>query len=126
MLAPPWIALLSDAVALSIQPTDDDFEIGSHYCQVGDVCEISIFGLDSVIYGGKRDGQMRSLPFIVDLAAVRQLFTKVDHCTWQAQSFGDTDELGPHVSIEGVMQGHSVWLRILANAPKFSEAVAGT
>ena len=50
---------------------------------------------------------------------LRQLFERVDACSWQ--SLGLHDSEGPHVSIEGIYQGHEVLLQVLAYAPDDEE-----
>ena len=37
---------------------------------------------------------------------------------WQTMSLGPDDELGAHVSLEGVCNGHAVWFRILSHPPR--------
>ena len=48
-------------------------------------------------------------------------FEKVADLHWRSQSFGPHDNLGSHVSIEGVCQGHEVWLQVLSEAPDDEE-----
>lgn len=119
MPAPPaWLKKLADDVALQISPSEVLSPIGCHFCCVEGVWEVTLFASSTQIVGGKRDGVLRSSRFNVDLRAISDLFARVDSVQWQALPLGPTDELGPHVSLEGTYEGNPVWLRILSKAPK--------
>jgi hypothetical protein len=45
-------------------------------------------------------------------------FEELADVNWCSQSFGPNDNRGPRISIEGVYQGHDVYLEVLAEAPE--------
>ena len=49
------------------------------------------------------------------------LFDEVNQCYWQALAASPDDDLGAHLSLEGIYKEHSVWLRVLARAPEEME-----
>ena len=55
----------------------------------------------------------------MDLDGLRSVFDGVDDFSWQ--TLGLTYSEGPHVSIEGLYQGHQVFVRVLAYAPDDEE-----
>jgi len=67
------------------------------------------------LVGGSVDGEVVAPGFSLDLEELRSLFDRVDACSWQTLGFNDNE--GPHVSIEGIYQGHDVFLQVLAYAP---------
>jgi hypothetical protein len=73
------------------------------------------------IVGGAQDGAVIVPGFSLDMQGLISAFEKVAVFHWRSQSFGPHDNLGPHVSIEGVYQGHEVWLQVLAEAPEDEE-----
>jgi hypothetical protein len=76
-----------------------------------------VFASATEVIGGSRDGELRSSRFHVDVLGVCQLFDEIASVTWQTHRLGQRDDLGAHLSIEGQIQGESVWLRIPAVAP---------
>ena len=72
--------------------------------------------------GGALDGQFALAQFMLDLGDVLEAFDSISSCYWQAQPMGEDDDLGPHVGVEGVVEGHSVWLRVTASPPRQFDA----
>ena len=68
------------------------------------------------LIGGAHDGEIVAPGFYLDLEGLRSLFDRVDDFSWQA--FGLTLDDGPHVSIDGIYQGHEVFLQVQAYAPE--------
>ena len=67
------------------------------------------------------DVLFKALASIVDLARSAWrlgLFDEVKQFHWQALDLGPQDELGQHISLEGIYDGNSVWLRVLAEPPE--------
>ena len=82
------------------------------------VWEVSLFYGKTEVLGGAGDGKRTDTAFWLDLAAVTAAFTSVEGFFWQAAPLGPEDDLGPHVAVEGVYDGHRVRLRVLAAAPE--------
>jgi len=55
--------------------------------------------------------------FSLDLQELWSAFEELADVNWCAHAFGPHDSEGPHISIEGVYQGHHVFLRVLSEAP---------
>ena len=117
---PPWLAKMANQVASEMHAMDVLSPIGCHYYHSRDrnQWEVTLFASKTEVVGGQRDGLVSPSKFTVDVGGVIDLFTEVTALNWQALPVGPGDELGPHVSLEGVFQGHAVWLRILAKAPR--------
>ncbi len=121
MPSPPhWLTELADKVATQLEGVDQLSPIGCHYYYDTDQekWEVSLFAAKTETVGGQFDGVVTSSNFTIDLQNIPPIFSKVQSFRWQALPYGVRDELGPHLSIEGYYEGHLVWLRILANAPK--------
>ena len=71
--------------------------------------------------GGAEDGAVLVPGFSLDLRELMSVFEKLTEVHWRSQSFGPHDHEGAHVSLEGVYQGHHVYLQILAEAPEDEE-----
>lgn len=112
-----WLQALTDSVAQSIALIDDFAPFGCHFFFAEGVWEITLFAESSEVVGGPKDGAIRKSRFGVHITEVLALFEKVKSCTWQAQSMGEDDDLGPHLAIEGIYEGREVWLRVLAEPP---------
>lgn len=115
---PEWIASLADQVSAQIIAVDFLSPVGCHFHQAEDAWEISLFASQTEILGGPQDGSRRPSRFHLDLKPLLEIFESVDAVYWQAHGLGRADELGPHVGVEGRYQGHQVWLRVLAHAPR--------
>jgi len=83
--------------------------------------EIAVYSTPGEVVGGAEDGAIIIPGFSLDVQELISAFEEVVDLHWRSQSFGPRDNLGPHVSIEGVYQGHGVWLQVLAEAPEDEE-----
>ncbi|HVV99585.1 MAG TPA: hypothetical protein VHB77_04560 [Planctomycetaceae bacterium] len=115
---PDWLNTFANAISKFIEPADETAPLGCHIHDSDGLWEVTLFVGSTEVVGGERDGAVRRSRFTVDLAKVCELFTAIVRLDWQALSLGARDELGAHVSIEGVYAGEKVWLRILASPPK--------
>jgi hypothetical protein len=115
---PEWIEELANGVASYMTPVDFLAPIGCHFCCVDGQWEITLFAAATEVVGGRKDGVKRPSNFTMDLARVFELFNEVTTFHWQALSLGTDDDLGAHVSLEGICQGQPVWLRVLSRAPR--------
>ena len=122
MASPPaWLVELANKAAAEIQPVDGPSPISCHFFYSDDPIiqwEVSLFASGTEIVGGKLDGALRPTKFTVNLQNLFDILCEVSSFHWQALSMGDDDELGPHISVEGTYQGHSVWLRLLSHPPR--------
>lgn len=119
MAAPPtWLEEFANAVAGHINPADLLSPLGCHYCYVDERWEVTLFAAHTEIMGGRKDGARRSSKFSINLTELSTLFSEVTSCEWQSLPMGPKDDLGSHISMEGLYAGQQVWLRILASAPR--------
>ena len=109
---------MANAVAQEIAPVDILAPIGCHYHCADGVWEVTLFVGMTEVVGGRTDGIKRRSRFSVRLGKLDSIFAEVEHFHWQTHTLGSTDDLGPHISLEGKYQGHPVWLRILASPPR--------
>lgn len=114
---PAWIVELADAITPHIYGEDCLAPLGCHFHHHQGVWEISLFVSSTEIVGGPLDGARQPSRFRADLKGALTVFDYIDRFHWQAQSLGDDDDLGAHVTLEGQFRGHYVWLRLLASAP---------
>lgn len=118
MISPPnWLSQFANDVTRSFHPYDHLPPIGCHFHQSKKVWEVTLFASRTEIVGGSEDGRTTQARFNVDIKVVLGLFSRVDRISWQTQSFDQYDELGSHLSIEGLHADQQIWLRIPATAP---------
>lgn len=119
MVSPPdWLALFVNAVTEHIHSHDLLSPLGCHFHEGPNLWEVTVFASRTEIVGGSEDGRLTNSCFTVDVTRLLPLFSTVSAVEWQAQSLGRYDELGPHLSIEGIHLNYRVSLRITAAAPE--------
>ena len=114
-----WITDLARIVLDEVLPIDPLAPIGCHHFlneETGQY-EVTLFAAKTEIVGGADDGRQEDSRFCLDLNGIFKLFESVVDFHWQTSAAHEEDDLGAHISIEGIYEGHSVWLRILASAP---------
>lgn len=117
---PRWLIEFVDRVAAEAMSLRAAGELGCHvFHNTGHGCsewEVTLFP-DSM----DESGHVR-LPWLfvysIDVAAVLSHFEIVTSCRWQTECFGDDDDLGAHLSVEGSYAGQAIWLRILSVQPR--------
>ena len=117
---PGWISDFTEQLAQTVQPFDLLAPLGCHvhHDDATDCWEVTLFAADTETVGGERDGRVASSPFCLDLAGMLNVLFDVEAFYWQNQSAGPGDELGAHVTIEGIFDGRRVRAHILARAPE--------
>ena len=81
--------------------------------------EVAVYLRPAESAGGTQDDEALAPGVSLDLKGLWSLFERVDDFSWQALGLNYRE--GPHVSIEGVYQGHEVFVRVLAYAPEDEE-----
>ena len=118
MSTPPvWLTTLANQVAALIEPIGTMGPIGCHHHMGPAGWEITVFAASTEVVGGPHDGRVFEARFEVDLKALVLLFSSVSSMHWQSQELGQEDDLGAHLSIEGVYGEEPVFVRIPALAP---------
>ena len=100
--------------------------LGVRYSEEEGIWVVLVYLSPVELIGGAHDGEIVAPGFFLDLEGLRSLFDRVNDFTWRG--FGFTSDDGPHVSIEGIYQGHEVFLQVQAYAPEDEDpgAKAGT
>jgi hypothetical protein len=91
--------------------------LGYRYLVDETMTELIVYPTPIELVGGADDGEVVVAGFLLDLGELQLIFERLDALHWQALGLGLDDPDGPYVSLEGVFQGHSIWLRILAEPP---------
>ena len=115
-----WIEQLVSEVAAQMKSLDGELPLNCHVFQDGDgggEWEVTVFG-EPQSFGGRLKGLTFDARYSIDVLGLVTIFDVIESCTWQTASIDGTDELGPHVAVCGVFQGHRVWLRVLSRAPE--------
>ncbi|NQV27125.1 MAG: hypothetical protein HQ518_22485 [Rhodopirellula sp.] len=119
--APRWIRQLVDAVAEATTSINVEGELGCHifHNQTDGLneWEITIFG-EPLQMGGRLAAYTTNRAFSVDILSIATLFDTLVSCRLQAGNVDSNDDLGTHLSIEGIQNGEAVWLRIVGQKPK--------
>jgi len=117
--APDWVYGLVEAVAARMEALSGPGPLGFLYREEEGIWDIAIYPKPVELAGGAEDGRIVAPAFSLDLEELRAEFERVDAVSWK--SLGYPGGEGPHVSIEGVYQGHLVFVRVLAYAPEDEE-----
>jgi hypothetical protein len=112
---------LVEAIAGCMEAHSAMGKMGWRYHEEDDVAALVVYATPVELVGGEHDGAIVIPGFSLDVQALQGVFERVTDLHWNAQGLGPGDEDGPHISIEGVYQGHHVWLQVLAEAPEDEE-----
>lgn len=115
---PAWLEALIDTVSHCIEAHNLMGPLAYWYGTEEELTELVIFPTPVELVGGATDGAVVVSGFSLDVQGLQAAFERVDALYWQAHSLGPHDGEGPHLSLEGVYQGHEVWLRLLADPPE--------
>ncbi len=118
--APPsWLRWFVSDASKGILDQASIAPLGCHFYHDAklNTWEISIFVSRTEVVGGPGDGRMIGSGLLVDVGAVIAAFDQLPSLHWQSEAVCDDDQLGNHISLEGIARGHQVWLRILHEAP---------
>ena len=117
--APEWVYELAEVVAGNMTSISGPGPLGFLYLEEDSFWEVIIYPKPVELLGGAEDGEIVAPGFSLDLEELRTEFDQIAACSWQ--SLGYPHGEGPHVSIEGVYQGHEVFVQVLAYAPEDEE-----
>ena len=116
--APQWLTSLVDAVGNCMEVHCPAGPLAFRWGNEDDFWEVMVYYAPGEAAGGAEDGAVLVPGFSLDLMELISIFEELTDSHWQSHSFGPHDQEGPHISIEGVYQGHHVYLRVLAEAPQ--------
>ena len=121
---PAWLRWFVNDVVRGFVDRHTAAPVGCHffYDRDADVWEVSLFLSRTEVYGGAIDGKDVPGGLQIDISQVSAAFDFPPAVLWQAEKFSSDDELGNHLSFEGIARGLPVWLRILQSAPAWTGA----
>ena len=119
---PAWLRWFVNDAIRGIVDRQVAAPVGCHYFRdtVEQVWEISLFLSSTEVHGGALDGTHVPGGLQIDVMQVAEAFDHAPAVHWQSEKFASDDELGNHLSFEGVARGVKVWLRILQSAPEWA------
>lgn len=118
---PPWLRWFVSDVVRGIVDFHVTAPIGCHFYHdpQADHWEVSLFVSRTEVSGGPADGKLVPTGLQVDVVAVSSAFDSPPCVYWQADRISQDDELGNHLSFEGIARGFGIWLRILQSPPEW-------
>lgn len=118
---PAWLRWFVNDAVRGIVDGHVTAPIGCHFFHErnADVWEVSLFVSRTEVCGGPADGKRVPTGLQIDITAVCAAFDSAPTIYWQAEKISHDDDLGNHLSFEGIARGFGVWLRILQNAPEW-------
>jgi hypothetical protein len=119
--APQWLAPLVDAVGTCMEAHCACGPLAFRWRSEDDFWEVKVYCTPGEAVGGAEDGAVLVPGFSLDLMELMAVFEELTDARWRAHSLGPHDQEGPHISVEGVYQGHHVYLQVLAEAPEDEE-----
>lgn len=121
MSTPPnWLDDLVEAVVSCIEAHSAMGNCGFRYCPPetdADYWLVLLYPMPVQLRGGDEDGALVDPGFSLDLDALHDLLDHVVAFRWTAHPYSAHDRDHPSVAIEGLYQGHGVYLEIQAYAP---------
>ncbi len=119
--APAWVESLIDLVANCMEAHSEMGPLAFGWRQEEDHWDIMVYPTPGELMGGADDGALVSPGFSLDVQELSTAFEELVDVRWQAEAFGPHDQEGRHISIEGVYDGHHVYLQVLSDAPEDEE-----
>ena len=119
--APAWMKALIDVVSGCMEVHNVMGPLGFRWSEDDQFWEIIVYPTPIELVGGAADGELVPPGFSLNLQELWSSFEEVTDVNWCAYDFGPHDPDGPHISIEGVYQGHEVYLEVLSEAPNDEE-----
>jgi len=117
---PKWLYNLFTNVANCMESHNAPSPLDFRYFQESGQTNVMIYPMPVELVGGEYDGVIVLPGFYLDIKSVISIFDQIDELDWCSQSVGLSDE-GAYISVEGIYDGHRVWLQIMAEAPKDEE-----
>lgn len=119
---PAWLRWFVNDAIRGIVDRQEASPLGCHYFHDhnADVWEVSLFLSRTEVYGGPADGKQVPGGLRIDVVQVSAAYDSSPTIHWQSEKFSLDDDLGNHLSFEGVARGVKVWLRILQAAPEWA------
>jgi hypothetical protein len=119
---PAWLRWFVNDAVRGIIDHHVTAPVGCHFFheKESDTWEVSLFVSRTEVCGGPSDGKRVPAGLQIDIMAVCDAFDSTPAIYWQGEKISHDDELGNHLSFEGIARGQSIWLRILQEPPEWS------
>ncbi len=121
MSPPAWVETLVEIVSDCIEAHNLVGPLEYWVSTEEGLTELVVYPLPVELVGGAVDGAIVDSEFSLDVHTLQSAFEQIEAIHWQAHSLGSHDLDGPHLSFEGIYQGHEVWLRVLSTPPEETE-----
>ncbi len=118
---PAWMKALVDVVSGCMEVHTVMGPLGFRWGEEDQFWEVIVYPTPIELVGGAADGELVSPGFSLNLQELWCSFDEVTDVNWCAYDFGPHDPDGPYISIEGVYQGHHVYLKVVSEAPNDEE-----
>ena len=106
--APAWMKALVDVVSRFMEVHNVMGPLGFRWWEEGQFREVIVYPTPIQLVGGAVDGELVPPVFTLNLQELWSSFDEVTDFIWCAHDFALQNLEGPHISIEGVYQGHDV------------------
>lgn len=117
-LPPSWIESLVQQLSYCLFPTELPAPLGCHYHFEAGCWEIALFPpMRRPGRGENHASSCRPSTFTFDIQQASMLFEELQHIDWVAMPADRENEAGPHLLIEGVVNNHTVLVRICSEVP---------
>jgi hypothetical protein len=113
---PHWLTSLVDVVGSCMEAHSPQGPLAFRWGEEEGFWEVMVYPTPGEVVGGADDGALLVPGFSLDVQELTAVFEEVVAVHWRSQSFGPHDDVGPHIAVEGVFQGHQVYLQVLAEA----------
>jgi hypothetical protein len=114
-----WLDELFETVANCTIADSPMGPLGYRYGEEEGFWEIHVYPTPVELVGGAVDGEVVAPGFTLDIEELRAAFDEIVELVWHSMGFPHDE--GPRVVVEGVYQGHRVFLQVLAYAPEDEE-----
>jgi len=118
---PSWMETLIDVVLGCLEVHTLMGPLGFRFEEENGLWAITAYPTPVELSGGAVDGMVVSPGFSLELEPLFAAFEEISDMRWSVYRYGLHDSDGPELSIEGVYEGHEVYLRVLAEAPEDEE-----
>jgi hypothetical protein len=114
-----WLDQLVDQIADLMTLDSPAGPLGYRYGEEDDFWQIAVYLTPVELVGGADDGEVVLPGFQLDLLGLRDVFDEIEDFGWDGLGLCNGD--GPLIWVEGVYQGHEVYVTVLAQAPEDEE-----
>jgi len=117
-----WIDTLVSTIIGSIETSGAMGSWKFYYSEDKEVItELIIYPTSVELIGGAVDGTTVLPSFSLNLQNIISVFDSVVDLLWYSDDFGINDDGGSSITIEGVFEGHEIWVKVQSESPEGEE-----